>query len=209
VCPRCFFTPVLFLGTALPSVLSGQGPFGQVPLFLRASALRYYDCPTTTNCPSPLASSSFAPRYWSGRSSLSYRLILPVSASLALGAWLEPGLLISRLPFAVLFPQRPSVLSRSRMTCRTSAPLSDPGGGVRLAWGALPFFCLPLSLPLSQQRKPSATNHLSGLNHAAFVLAVYASQTLSPRPMQDSLPVVRHTFPDEVHRFPCGLMRSC
>jgi len=48
----------------------------------------------------------------------------------------------------------------------------------------------PRPLPLAKKRKPPAMIQISRLNNAAFVLAVYASQILSPRPMQDSLPVI-------------------
>ena len=43
---------------------------------------------------------------------------------------------------------------------------------------------------------------VSWLNHAAFVPAVYASQILSPRPMQDSLPVACYALLDGMHGFP-------
>jgi hypothetical protein len=77
--------------------------------------------------------------------------------------------------------------------------------------GRSALFCLPLLLPLSQQRKPPALLLLSWLNTAAFVFAVYASQTLSPRPMQDSLPVTGQVFPGGVRRVvpPGGSTRSC
>jgi hypothetical protein len=41
---------------------------------------------------------------------------------------------------------------------------------------------------------PRLPINLSRLYDAAFVLVVFASQTLSPRPMQDSLPVTRQVF---------------
>ena len=60
----------------------------------------------------------------------------------------------------------------------------------------------PRSLPLSEQRKPHAISKISGLYHAAFVLAVYASQILSPRPMQNSLPVTCSVLLDGMHGSP-------
>jgi len=57
----------------------------------------------------------------------------------------------------------------------------------------------PRSLPLTIKRKPPAMKKISGLNHAAFALAVYASQILSPRPMQNSLPVTCSVLLGEMH----------
>jgi len=57
------------------------------------------------------------------------------------------------------------------------------------------------SLPLSVKWKPHAISTISRLNDTAFVLAVYASRALSPRPMQDSLPATCYALPDEMHNF--------
>lgn len=56
------------------------------------------------------------------------------------------------------------------------APLYDPGGA---ACAVLPSASLTAS---------ATHDWLSGLDHAAHMLAVYASSTGSPTPMQDSLP---------------------
>jgi hypothetical protein len=107
----------------------------------------------------------------------------------------------------LLFPQSRSVLPRSRMTCYTCVPLSDPARGSLLAiehWFLRGF----LLLPLSQQRRPPALLLLSRLYDAAFELAVCALQTLPPRPVQDWVPVVRRAFPDEEQRLPSGLMKG-
>jgi hypothetical protein len=44
---------------------------------------------------------------------------------------------------------------------------------------------------------------ISGLNHTAFDLAVYASQGRSPTPTQDSLPAAGPALPDGI-RYPQG-----
>ena len=56
--------------------------------------------------------------------------------------------------------------------------------------------------PTLAKVKASCNLSISRLNYAASVLAVYASQILSPRPMQDSLPVACSALLDEVHGFP-------
>ena len=225
------FPPIgsFFPGQPFPP-FPGQGPAdlwsdGPVPLFLRACALRYYGCPrtsgpTTTDCPSPLASSSFTRRYRQGRSAPSFCLILPDLASHALGAGHRPGLLISRLPFAASSLQRPSLLAdlrseRSRMSCRTCAPLSVPGRGVGPALGAPPLFFAFHYCSRSHNSESllhyyffrgSITRLLYSLSSD---LRSAASLPLSLRRMQDSLPVTCQVFPDEVLGFPRGLIRSC
>ena len=53
-----------------------------------------------------------------------------------------------------------------------------------------------MSVPTDSKVKTYCNTEISRLNYAAFVLAVYASQILSPRPMQDSLPVICHALLD-------------
>jgi hypothetical protein len=60
----------------------------------------------------------------------------------------------------------------------------------------------PRSLQFCRMLKPHTIIPISRLNNTAFVLAVYASQILSPRPMQDSLPVTCSVFLCEIHGFP-------
>lgn len=62
------------------------------------------------------------------------------------------------------------------------ALLYDPGGPFRAGHRALPV------LPSSKGTESASTTDLSGLHHTAQTLPVYASQSWSPFPTQDSVP---------------------
>ena len=55
------------------------------------------------------------------------------------------------------------------------------------------------SVALGMQKAKAPTTGLSELNSMAFGLAVYASQSWSPRPTQDSLPVASQALLDGTH----------
>src|SRR6202789_2075408 len=57
---------------------------------------------------------------------------------------------------------------------------------------------MPVSAPATDQDEGSRQLVISGLNHRAFDLAVYASQWRSPAPTQDSLPAAGPALPDGI-----------
>ena len=57
---------------------------------------------------------------------------------------------------------------------------------------------MPGSAPATDQDEGSRQVVISGLNHTAFDLAVYASQWRSPAPTQDSLPAAGPALPDGI-----------
>jgi len=57
------------------------------------------------------------------------------------------------------------------------------------------LFVISVLPSLQPKRSALATVPISGLNHTAHALAVYASQTTLLAPTQDSLPAGRHLWP--------------
>ena len=57
---------------------------------------------------------------------------------------------------------------------------------------------MPGTAPASDNDEGSPRRLISGLNHTAFDLAVYASQWRSPAPTQDSLPAAGPALPDGI-----------
>src|ERR1700677_4407775 len=57
---------------------------------------------------------------------------------------------------------------------------------------------MPGSAPATDQDEGSRQVVISGLNHTAFDLAVYASQWRSPAPTQDLLPAAGPALPDGI-----------
>src|ERR1700677_2203060 len=69
---------------------------------------------------------------------------------------------------------------------------------------------MPGSAPATDQDEGSRQVVISGLNHTAFDLAVYASQWRSPLPTQDLLPAAGPALPDGIGypQGPCERFRA-
>ena len=72
---------------------------------------------------------------------------------------------------------------------------SDPGVTRQAEWTMSE---LPGAAPATDHDEGSPRVLISGLNHTAFDLAVYASQWKSPTTAQDSLPTAGPALPDGV-----------